>query len=120
VANRAGCRGTRRDGQPCTAPTVSASGYCWAHDPSRVAERHAARQRGGYNSAHLARVHKLMPRQLTTVYDRLDRALVGVEAGRLDPRAASAMAALARAMVSVLQAGELEERVRELEGSRRA
>ncbi len=38
-----------------------------------------------------------------------------VHDGTLDPKVASAMAALSRAMVSVLAAGELEERVRQLE-----
>ena len=37
-------------------------------------------------------------------------------AGTLEPRQATAVAAVARVMVSVLQAGELEERVRQLEG----
>jgi hypothetical protein len=50
-----------------------------------------------------------------SVYDRLETALQQVNDGELDPRIAGAMASLSRAMVAVLTAGELEERVRALE-----
>jgi hypothetical protein len=53
---------------------------------------------------------------LAPIYDQLEAALGEVHAGTLDPRTALAMAALARAMVAVLQAGEVEQRLRELEG----
>jgi hypothetical protein len=45
---------------------------------------------------------------LAQVLDELHR-------GELDPKVASSMAAVATAFVRVLQAGELEERVKELE-----
>jgi len=51
------------------------------------------------------------------VYDRLEKALEEVYIGRLESKQATAMAALARAMVAVLTSGELEERVRGLEDS---
>jgi hypothetical protein len=50
------------------------------------------------------------------VYDRLETALGEVHDGTLKPGQAVAMAAVAPAMVAVLQAGELEERLRVLEG----
>ena len=46
---------------------------------------------------------------------RLERALTEVHDGRLDPRAATAMASLAGALVRVITSGELEERLRSLE-----
>jgi hypothetical protein len=49
------------------------------------------------------------------VYSALEAALAEVHDGRLAPQRAQAMAALARAMVQVVTAGELEERVRDLE-----
>jgi hypothetical protein len=49
------------------------------------------------------------------VIERLEKALVDVESGRRTPSEAQAMAALARAIVTVFQAGELEERMRALE-----
>jgi len=60
-------------------------------------------------------MHNLVPPRLVPVYDRLEQALGQVHDDTLQPRQASAMAALARAMVAVLTSGELEERVRELE-----
>ena len=56
-----------------------------------------------------------MPSGLVGVYDRLEKALGEVHDGKIDPRQASAMAAIARAMVNVLTAGELAERVAQLE-----
>ncbi len=109
------CRGTRRDGQPCPSPILDADGYCFAHRPGADAARRQARQAGGRHRAALARLRRLCPPRLGAVYDRLDAALEAVEAGRLHPAQAQAMASLARALVAVLQAGELEARVRELE-----
>ena len=45
----------------------------------------------------------------------LEDALGEVHRGELDPRAASAMASLAGALVRAITAGELEERLRALE-----
>ena len=45
----------------------------------------------------------------------LEYALGEVHRGELDPRAASAMASLAGALVRAMTAGELEERLRALE-----
>ncbi len=110
------CRGTRRDGLPCTAPVTSTSGYCFAHDPERAQDRDDARRRGGQNRAGAARLRGLVPPRLLDTYDRLEKALEEVHTGTLEPRQASAMASLAGAMVKVMTAGELEERVRALEG----
>jgi hypothetical protein len=109
------CAGIRADGQPCTSTAVGASGYCFAHDPDRAAERDDARRRGGENRSNSARLRGLVPPRLLATFDALEDAMAEVHDGRLDPRQANAMASLARAMVAVLQAGELEERVRQLE-----
>jgi hypothetical protein len=110
------CRGTRRDGQPCTTPVLGAGGYCFAHDPARAAQRAAACRKGGYNRRTVRRLRALAPPRLADVYDQLETALGEVHDGTLRPGQAIAMAALARAMAAVLHAGELEQQVRELEG----
>lgn len=112
VPNR--CRATRRDGAPCSAPALG-SGWCFAHDPDLAAQRAAARKSGGKNSSKIVRLRGLVPPRLVNVYDKLEQALGDVESGQLDPKQANSMANLARAMVAVLTAGELEERVRKLE-----
>ena len=78
-------------------------------------KRLEARARGGKNSARAARLRRLVPPRLIPVYDRLEKALEEVHTGELESKQATAMAALARAMVAVLTSGELEERVRGLE-----
>jgi hypothetical protein len=109
------CAARRRDGAPCTAPALE-SGYCFAHDPTRAADRADARAKGGRNRSGVRRARALGPPRLAAVYDRLERALEETHAGELDPKQATAMANLARALAAVLQAGEIEERVRTLEG----
>ena len=89
-----------------------ASDRCFAHDPQRAGEREAARRKGGRNRSGTARLRGLMPPRLVPVFDRLETTLERLDAGAMDPRQAQAMAAVARAMVAVLQAGELEERLR--------
>lgn len=115
------CAGIRRDGQRCAAPVMGAGPHCFAHDPARAADRDAARRKGGRNSSRVARIHGLLPPRLLPLFDQLEQALADVLSGSLDPRQATAAAAVGRAMVSALQAGELEERLRRVEqGGHRA
>jgi hypothetical protein len=120
VSNREQCEGTRQDGRRCGGPALSDSLYFFAQGPKRAAAREAAQRKGGHNRASIVRLRALVPPRLIDVYDQLETALSEVHEGTLKPGPALAMAALARAMVAVLQAGELEERVRELEGRRQA
>ncbi len=41
------CRGTKRDGSPCTAPVTGSNGYCWAHDPANADKRRRMASRAG-------------------------------------------------------------------------
>lgn len=114
---RAPCHGTRRDGTPCRG-TAMRDGYCFSHHPDAVETLAAARRRGGQNRSNAARLRGLVPPRLVPIFDRLEATLTGVLDGSLDPRQATAAASVARALVAVLQAGELESRVRRLEGDR--
>ncbi len=111
------CLGHRSDGEPCRSPVVGESGYCFAHDPERTEEAQRARRRGGYGSSAIQRTRNLAPASLRDVYTALEAAMGEVHDGRLAPARASAMAALARAMMQVITAGEVEERVRSLEAT---
>lgn len=104
------CPALRKDGQPCRG-TVGASGYCVGHDPASA----AARAKGGRNTRRAVRAVRRLPERLRPVADMLASALEEVHSGALEPRQASAMAAVAGALVRVTQAGEMEERVRALE-----
>lgn len=110
------CGAPRRDGQACTAPGLMPSGQCFAHDAGTQEARVIARRQGGHNRATHVRAQHMMPARLKPVWAKLEGALANVENGTLDVKRAHAMAAVARAMVAVLTAGELEERLRRLEG----
>lgn len=116
-SNAKQCRGLRKDGQRCTAPALTSSPYCFSHDPELAEKRAQARRKGGQHRSNVARLRGLVPPRLVEVYDVLERALREVHDGELEPKAASAMASIARAMVAVVTAGELEERVRSLEAA---
>ena len=104
------CVSTRQDGAPCTAQ-AGTSGYCIGHDPGAV----EARRKGGHGKSRAERAAKLLPARLQPMVSLLEDALGEVHRGELDPRAASAMASLAGALVRTITAGELEERLRVLE-----
>ncbi len=111
------CRATRKDGQPCAAPVLGAGDYCFAHDPRRKAERDAARQAGGAARANVRRLDRLVPHRLRPVLEQLLAALRDVRSGKLAPAQATAMAALAGAVVRVYGVAQLEQRVEELEAA---
>jgi len=114
------CRATRRDGQRCRATIVLASGFCPMHDPARQAEVAAARERGGRHKATARRLDKLMPAALKPVIGTLLDALAETHAGDLDPKRASAMAALAGAVGRLYATAILEERLAALEAAHEA
>ncbi len=86
------CRGTRRDGLPCRSTIVLDSGYCSSHDPNRPARK--------------TRVSPVEDESLASVFRHLERAIADVRAGRMDPKTASALADLARAMCATIEADE--------------
>ena len=111
------CAATRRDGSPCTTQVVGDGRFCFAHSPELATKRREAQQRGGQNRATAKRLSKLMPIRLVPIWGQLEQALADVLDGSLDPRQATAAAALARALAAVLQVGELEQRLRDLEAA---
>ena len=104
------CSSARRDGAPCTAK-AGTTGYCIGHAPGAL----DARRKGGHATSRSERAAKLLPARLQPMVSLLEDALGEVHRGELDPRAASAMASLAGALVRAMTAGELEERLRALE-----
>ena len=73
-----------------------------------------ARRKGGHAKSRAEQTAKLLPARLQPKVALLEDALGGVHHGELDPRAASAMASLAGALVRAITAGKLEERLRAL------
>ena len=112
------CSATRKDGQQCTAPPLGIGQLCFAHSPATAEARTAARKKGGHNSARVVRLQGLLPARLAPVFLRLEQALTEVADGAMEPKVGQAVAAIARAMVATLQAGELEDRLRRIEQER--
>ena len=108
------CTSQTGRGKPCSAQTWR-DGMCRWHHPDLETERAAWRERGGQNRSNAARASKRLPRELKDVQLALCRALAALEAGDLEPQRATAMAALGRAIVTVTEAGTLEERLAALE-----
>jgi hypothetical protein len=108
--------GTNRDGGACSAKP-RADGYCMWHSPALAAERATWRQRGGEGRSSLQRASKRLPKTLRDVQDALLRALSAVEAGDMEPPKAQALSSLARAVVAVNQAGDIERRITALEAA---
>lgn len=108
------CSALRKDGNPCTARTHGhPSGLCVGHRPEAM----EARTRGGYNRRNSTRVLRMLPARLRPVADMLSAAMTATRDGQMEPRVATALAALAGALVRVVTAGELEDRVRALEAA---
>lgn len=88
--------------------------WCHWHDPEREEIRRVTRILGGKNSSREARAKRLLRTGLETlgdVNDVLKVALLDVQRGKLDPRVALAMAALAGRIKDLSIGVELEERI---------
>lgn len=111
-ADREHCRAVRANGEPCKGRPL-AGGLCFAHQPSAQANR----AKGGHARSNAARSMKAIPERLRPVAELLASALQEVHAGTLAPTQATAMASVASALVKVMMAGDLEERMRALEAA---
>ena len=72
--------------------------------------------RGGHNKSNAIRAQKLMPARLVPVFVMMEEVLAEVYHDKmLDYKKAQTIALVARALVAIFTAGELEERLRTLE-----
>jgi hypothetical protein len=95
------------------------SGYCWNHDPELAEARKEGNSRGGRNRSNAKRAS----RELIAVEARdaranlvpgLTRAFEKVEAGDLAPNVANSMATIAKALVEVTNATQVDAEIEEL------
>jgi len=116
VAQLPRCGATRVDGTPCEARARTGRPFCWAHDPDLADKRDEARREGGHNitgavakrstSARIERAASLVEQAMTQVYK-----------GKLTPAQGQAVASDARALVRLLEVGELNQRLLRLENA---
>src|SRR4051812_23389674 len=113
------CKAKNVSGSPCSSTPVRDDGYCYWHSPALAAEREAARRRGGAARSNQARAAKHLPPVLSSsdLLAVLSGAMRRVERGELEPGPANAMAALARAMNTIREATEFENRLATLEAA---
>lgn len=111
------CRATTRAGLPCTNVPLPDRSYCRFHDqePDSIAQRREWSRRGGEGRSTVRRAAKRIPPTLVGVQEVLHRALAGLESGELEPGRATAMSSVARALVTITEAADFEERLSELE-----
>lgn len=102
---------------PCSATPRPGRPFCLWHDPEAGEARRELSRKGGKGRSNAARARKAYPAALTVgeVQGYLAATLKGVMLGRFTPGQGNAVAALARAIVTVREATELEERIEELE-----
>ena len=97
------CSATTADGSPCPNAALAGGQYCYAHEPSKAAERDAARNRGG--AARAAQLSGAVVPTLTTaeaVRDYLARVARDTEAQLIPPKTATALASLARVQLEAI------------------
>ena len=88
------CLATTKAGRPCESVRVRATGYCWYHDPTIVAERTAKSRLGGQNHGKTIRAltQRMAERPLTVdeIIRLLDGLAAAVMAEALSPEIADA------------------------------
>jgi hypothetical protein len=112
------CTATTKAGKPCSAHARPGKRVCLWHDAEAVEERRQNAAKGGQSRSNLSRLKRSLPTELLAFSDVqgvLGAVLRDLLAGKLDPPVANAAANVARAFAAIAQAGEMEERLRELE-----
>jgi hypothetical protein len=108
------CKSKNANGEPCRG-FAGPEGLCFAHTPALDATHAEARLKGGRNRSNIVRAQKLMPSRLVPVFVMMKGVLADVYNDKMDNKKAQTIALVARALVAIFTAGELEERLRALE-----
>ncbi len=114
------CLGTNRDGGPCSAHVNEGRRWCQWHDPDRETERQEWRRRGGQRKSNKQRARKQLADQVMSIDDLdalLCAAIKRVAAGAMEPGVGSAMATIAKTIVGIRTASEMEKRIEVLEAA---
>ena len=97
------CPALKKSGEPCTA-NAGSDGFCIGHSPGAT----EARRKGGFATSRAARAGKLLPARLRPRAEILEKSITDVYEGKLEPRAASAIASLSSALVRSAGTVDLE------------
>jgi hypothetical protein len=118
------CTATKRDGSPCTLPSNTPSGLCWAHDPKNAERRRRGQSRGGKNkpSRELAGIKQRLSDLADDVLDgTVDKGVAAVASQVLNVYLRAVSVELkAREQLELIERLEaLEETLGERKGERR-
>lgn len=112
-----GCRAVNQAGNPCAAQPWR-DGWCRWHHPDLATDRAEWSRRGGSQKSNKARARRLYtdgvlsPVEVEGLVGTSLRAVIG---GKMTPGQGQAVAALARAAMTVREVAELEQRIADLE-----
>ncbi len=112
------CSATNKNGSPCSAGPVRDDGYCYWHSPDLAGQRLVDRQRGGAARSNKERARKRIAATVLSPGDLeglLGDALRSVLSGQLEPGVGTAAASIARTLIAVREATEVEQRLTALE-----
>jgi hypothetical protein len=112
------CIATRKNGEPCKGTPLAGRPYCFSHDPDLAERRAEGRAQGGYGKSTSARARKHLRSaslEASDIHGLLSDALVKVSEGEMEPNVGTALASMAKALVSIHEATMLTERIEELE-----
>ena len=112
------CSAITKAGARCTRPALAGGQHCLMHSPDHVEVRREAARRGGRNRSAKARAAKLIPEAMSAedLAGHLSLLFTTTMAGKIEPKVATACATVARTLLEVRTATELEQRISELEG----
>lgn len=112
------CKATRKNGQPCGAYAIADGDYCFTHSPEHKGQRQDAHQKGGKNRKR-QRILKPFPmcdpKTVQGLGQFLEVVMQGAWSQDIQPPLARTLGYLAQVQKGVIEAGELEARVKHLE-----
>ena len=114
------CSATKADGSQCGGVPFRAHPTCWFHTPETAPDRAAGRRLGGSARSNRARAARELARAAMTpaeISGLLSLTLTRVIAGQTEPGVGNAAANIARAIIAVVEANAVEERLSLLEAA---
>jgi hypothetical protein len=111
------CRGTTKDGKPCSAQARPGSAWCPWHDPELVERRVEWSRQGGKNSSNKARARKRLPEGALSIGEVnavMGKVLTDLIGGEMEPGVATAASNVARTIDVLTRGVDLEEQIAQL------
>ncbi len=112
------CQGTNRTGEPCSAHVYDGAEWCRWHDPARADDRAEWSRKGGHARSNRARARRQLADAVMSISDLdafLCASLVKVADGHMEPNVGTAVASIAKAVLTIRTASDLERRLEALE-----